>query len=112
MITDLYKKKLRKDVFRLSILTLIMAVIWIGLVTYRALSKNQLNPVVKEQITPLTPSLDIDTIDEIKQRQQIPTVDWNSLKPLETKFLLETETSSSPSAQTELEASPSGEQSD
>ena len=86
MISILYEKKLRKDLFRLSILTLITTVVWIGISTYRALSKSEVKPKVKKQLIPLTPSIELDTMKEIKQRRQVPEMAWESLKIVEPEL--------------------------
>jgi len=86
MIGALYEEKLRKDLFRLSILTLITTVIWIGISTYRALSKSEVKPKTKQQLIPLTPSIDLDTMEKIKQRRQAPEMAWESLKIVEPEL--------------------------
>lgn len=81
MSYPLDKKRWQKDLFRLAIFTLITVAIWIGFNTYRSLTASQIAPEVKKQLTPLTPTLDIDTMEKIKQRQLTPPADWGSLKP-------------------------------
>lgn len=81
MIHSLWQKNRQKDIFRLAILTLITVSAWIGFNTYRSLTASQIAPEVKKQLTPLTPTLDIDTMEKIKQRQLTPPADWGSLKP-------------------------------
>ncbi len=89
MLTKLYEQRLRRDLFRLSIVTIITVVIWIGLSTYRSLSKSKVSPKVAKQIKPLTASIDLDTMDKIKSRQKIEAVDWNKLQPqLPDSFVL------------------------
>lgn len=81
MITKLFEEKLKKDLFRLAMLTLITVLIWIGLSTYRALNKSQVKSVVKKQMIPLTPNLDLGTMEDIKKRRRVPTIDWGNLNP-------------------------------
>lgn len=103
MISKLYEERLRHDLSRLAILTLVTVVIWIGVSVYQALNKSQLAPDVKKQILPLTTSIDLDTMEEIKQRQTVVTADWTSLEPAQTVEILLPPPSASPAA----EASPS-----
>ena len=79
MMTKLYAAKLKHDLLRLAIFSLITAVVWLGLVTYRALNKSQVKPDVKKQLTPLTSSLELDTMDQVSQRLKAPAIDWDSL---------------------------------
>lgn len=79
MMTKLYAVKLKHDLLRLAVFSLITAVIWLGLVTYRALNKSQVKPDVKKQLTPLTSSLELDTMDQVETRLKAPAIDWNSL---------------------------------
>ncbi|MDZ7586169.1 MAG: hypothetical protein U0946_00300, partial [Patescibacteria group bacterium] len=72
-------KKLESDFFKLSILTLVTVLIWIGMTVYKTLNASQVKPEVKKLLSPLTPTLDIDTMEKIKQREMVPEADWNSL---------------------------------
>ena len=84
MIGKVYEKKLQRDLFRLSIITLITTVVWIAMTTYKALSKSTIKPEVKKQLLLLTPSLELDTIDSIKKRFLIPEENWEILGVPET----------------------------
>lgn len=88
MISKLYEERLRHDLSKLAILTLVTVVIWIGVAVYQALNKSQLAPDVKKQILPLTTSIDLDTMEEIKQRQTVTTADWTSLGSAQTVEIL------------------------
>lgn len=79
MISKVYEKKLQRDLFRLSIITLITTVIWIAMTTYKAFSKSTIKPEVKKQLLLLTPTIELDTIDSIKKRFPIPEENWESL---------------------------------
>jgi len=79
MMTKIYAAKLKHDLLRLAVFSLITVVIWLSLVTYRALTKSQVNPDVKKQLTPLTSSLELDTMDQVSQRLKAPAIDWDSL---------------------------------
>lgn len=107
MISKLYEQRLRRDLFKLSILTLVTVVFWVGIVTYRALSKSQVKPDVKKQIKSLTPQIDLDTMENISRRRQAPEAAWGNIRPeLPEVLVMPEETESSPSA----EASPSAGQ--
>ncbi|AKM79779.1 MAG: hypothetical protein UX85_C0001G0063 [Candidatus Beckwithbacteria bacterium GW2011_GWB1_47_15] len=105
MISALYEKKLKRDIFRLSLMTLITVVIWIGVATYRAFTKSQVGGKIKSQIIPLTPTLDLDTMELTDQRLKVEPVNWDSLQPV---FEVVPETAE-PEASLSEEASPSGE---
>lgn len=105
MLSKLYEERLRQDIFRLSILSLVTVLIWVGIATYRTLSKSQIESKVKKQIKPLTAELSLDTMENIKSRQQIVKADWNSLKPASQEVLV----LSTPEATESGQASPSGE---
>ncbi len=102
MITKLYENRLRRDIFRLSIITLVTVLIWIGIATFRTLSKEQIKPNVKKQIIPLTATIDLDTMENIKKRRQIPDVAWENIKPElpESLVILETPEATSSSEST------------
>ena len=102
MITKLYENRLRRDIFRLSIITLATVLIWIGIATFRTLSKEQIKPNVKKQIVPLTATIDLDTMENIKKRRQIPDVAWENIKPElpENLVVLETPEATSSSEST------------
>lgn len=80
MISKLYEQKIRRDLLRLAVLTVVVVVIWIGLEVYRSMRQSQVGPEVKKQLSPLTPSLDLDTMESVKQRQQVLPEDWSSLR--------------------------------
>lgn len=88
MISKLYEEHLRKDLSRLAVLSLVTVVIWISVSVYKTLNKSQLAPDVKKQILPLTTSIDLDTMEAIKQRQTVPPADWNSLGSSQTVDIL------------------------
>ena len=79
MINNRFQKKLGKDFFRLSILTLVTVIVWIGMTVYRTLNSSQVKPEVTKLLLPLTPTLDLDTIEKIRQRGVVPEANWNSL---------------------------------
>lgn len=95
MISNQYQKGLRKDFFRLSILTLVTVIAWIGMTVYKTLNTSRVKPEVTKLLLPLTPTLDLDTIEKIRQREVVPETDWNSLQPARPDILAVPEASRS-----------------
>jgi hypothetical protein len=95
MLTKLYEQRLRKGLFRLSIITIATVVIWMGLGIYRSLTKIKIDSRTARQIKPLTPSIDLDTMDRIEGRHKIEVVDWSKLQPQLPDSLVLQETTSS-----------------
>lgn len=82
MITKLYSSRIKKSLLQIAVFSLITVVVWLAMSTYRTLAKPQVPPDVKKQITPLTASLELDTIDQINERLETPAVDWSSVGQL------------------------------
>lgn len=78
MMTKIFAQRIKKDLWRLALLSLITVLVWLALVTYRTLSHSQVTPDVKKQLSPLTATLELDTMDQIKNRLQAPAIDWAS----------------------------------
>ncbi len=112
MMTKIFAARVKKDLLRLAIFSLITVVIWLGLVTYRTLTQSQVKPDVKKQLEPLTASLALDTMDQVSQRLKAPPIEWDSLGQTTPVFVVEEATASaSPEpeeASPSSEASPSG----
>ncbi|MEA3355456.1 MAG: hypothetical protein U9Q63_03160 [Patescibacteria group bacterium] len=81
MISKIYENQLKNQLFKLSLMTIITVIIWIGFATYESLSKSKIGKTTHLQIKPLTASLDFDTIKDIKSREKITKADWDSLVP-------------------------------
>ncbi len=116
MISKIFLNKVKKDFFRLAVMSLVLVVIWLVMATYRALHKSQTPPDVKKQLLPLTTSLPVDTIEQVAGRLDSPPIDWGSIKMAAPEILvaepIKTSTKSgtaSPSGQLSNSASPSGE---
>ena len=113
MMTKIFAAKVKKDLFRLAVFSLITIVIWLGLVTYRTLTQSQIKPDVKKQLEPLTASLALDTMDQVNQRLKTPAVDWSSLSQTAPVLVVEEATASAgpepEEASPSSEASPSGQ---
>ncbi len=93
-MTKIYANRLKRDLLRLAVFSLITVVIWLGLVTYHALTKSQVKPDVKKQLTPLTSSLELDTMNQVSQRLKAPAIDWDSLGQTVPLVVLEEATQS------------------
>lgn len=87
MISLLQEKYWQKNLLKLAIITLITIIVWVAAATYRSFTKSRIAPDVKKQLLPLTPTLDIDTMEKIQQRQVTPTINWNDLKPAKPEIL-------------------------
>lgn len=79
MITKTYEHRLKKNMFRVAILSTITVIIWLGITTYHSLTQSQISPEVKKQLLPLTTSLPVDTINQINQRTIAPEIDWDKI---------------------------------
>lgn len=79
MITKIYTQRMKKDLLRLAVLSLITAVVWLGVSTYRTLRRPQVAPDVKKLLQPLTTTLPLDTMDQVNQRHKAPAIDWDQL---------------------------------
>jgi len=89
MMTKIFAARIKKDLLRLAVFSLITVVIWLGLVTYRTLTQPLIKPDVKKQLEPLTASLALDTMDQVNQRLKTPAIDWSSLSQAAPVFLVE-----------------------
>jgi len=98
MISQWYEIRLKKDLFRLAIVTLITVVFWVGMTTYKALNTSKVNVSVSRQIKSLTPSIDLDTMNDVAQRQIVPQEDWASIKLVAPEILVIPELNASQSA--------------
>lgn len=67
-------RKTNKNLAKLSwlmIFTTLTVFIWVGLEIYRMANKTTITPVLQEQLEPLDPSLDGQTINSLKERKLI-----------------------------------------
>lgn len=65
------QSKFPKDLFFISILTLLTVITWIIIDAYRAVSKNDIPKVLQQQIEPLNPQLDIKILENLSGRIQV-----------------------------------------
>lgn len=91
------KFKFGKNFLILASMTLIIVFLWIGFEVYRSYTETTIPKVITELIKPLSPAIDLATIEDIEKRYQISTEELN--KPIETI--------STPETETEEEATPS-----
>ena len=61
------KKRISRDILILVILSLITVVTWIGLDVYRIFTKGEELYVSPQQMEPLNPEIDQETLDQISQ---------------------------------------------
>ncbi len=95
MISKMYEKRLRGDFFRLSIMSLVVVVVWIGMGTYQAFTKDKVTPEVKKQILPLTSSIDAETMIDVRQRLVVPQAEWGNLENKLPEIVIQPEASGS-----------------
>lgn len=99
MMTKIFAQRIKHDLWRLALISLITVVVWLGLVTYRTLTKPQVAPDVKKQLSPLTASLELDTMEQSKLRLIAPAIDWSALGQTASVLVVNQATeSASPSA--------------
>jgi len=79
MISKLFENKLRQKIFRLALLSIITVIAWIGFNIYRSINKSQIKLERKKYLSPLTPDLDLDTIETIKKRIKTKPEAWEIL---------------------------------
>jgi hypothetical protein len=77
------ESKFSKNLFYIAILTVITILTWIGFDVYRAFNKVEIPKNVQEQLTPLNPQVDMETLENLPKRLQIK----------EEEFILPTPTS-------------------
>jgi len=66
------KGKINRDLFYVSILTLLTVLTWIAFDVYQALTQYTLPKVLQEQMRPLTPKINQAKIKKLEERMSIP----------------------------------------
>lgn len=97
------KKVLNKDILTLSILTTIAVFTWIGFDIYRIFHKPSPPEITKEQLRPLNPNFDKETLESLKKRKIISQEELDAVPEL-IEFELQSKEASPTSVK---EASPS-----
>ncbi|OGJ21823.1 MAG: hypothetical protein A2804_01105 [Candidatus Pacebacteria bacterium RIFCSPHIGHO2_01_FULL_46_10] len=59
----------RKDLLYILVFGLLAATVWIGFGVYFSFHKNTLTPNVKQQILPLSPIIDTQSLEDLKKRR-------------------------------------------
>lgn len=65
------RSKISRDLFFLSILTVITTLTWISLDAYRAFTKAEMPKVLQEQLEPLNPELETKITEDLSKRLKI-----------------------------------------
>lgn len=63
----------KANLFFVEIVTLIAIIVWIAVSVYAAYSHNQLDNSIQSLLTPLTPILDIDALEQYKSTRIYPS---------------------------------------
>ncbi len=71
-----------KNLFNLSVLTLIVVALWMVFDVYRTWQKNPVAPVLQNILEPLEPSFDKKTLDALKQKKSISEEELNKVPEL------------------------------
>ncbi len=96
----------QKDILIILILIFSFTVAWIGFSIYHAIRSSTISKSTNQDILPINPTFDIQTIDKLKQRQKIdPSFDLEAIKPTEAP-ILPTEIIPQPSSSAEAELTP------
>lgn len=69
--------KLGKDTLITAILTLVTILTWVGIETYRTLSKEDIPKILKEQMRPLDDRLSAEVFSQLNTRQTFSTEELN-----------------------------------
>lgn len=67
----MFGQKLNRDLFNLSIMTLITVLTWAGFDVYRAFHQVEIPQVLERQIQPLNPQLDQEVFANLRERDFI-----------------------------------------
>jgi len=62
----------RTRIIIIGVVTIITLLTWFGADIYHKLSADRIAPDVQEQITPLTPKLDIQVLDQLEAKRTLP----------------------------------------
>lgn len=72
----------QKDVLIIIILLFIFALAWIGGSIYHSAVSSTISETTNKDISPITPSFDMKTVDKLKERQKIiPSFELGSITP-------------------------------
>lgn len=65
----MFGRNFKRDLFYLSIMSLLTVLTWLGFDVYRAYHRVEIPQVLKKQIQPLDPQLDTQVLGSLGQRQ-------------------------------------------
>lgn len=74
------KKNFSRSTLALAIITLITLLVWAGFDIYRAYTKTQVKPDIRNQMTPINPKLNTEALKKLEQSRNISVEEINSLK--------------------------------
>ena len=97
------KKKIEQNILVLLIVTMITIFVWAGLSIYRSFTKSTAPEVLKEQIEPLDPNFDLETLGSLKERKTFSEEELESIPEITEFSLKEEEIATSPAVMLEEE---------
>lgn len=72
IIKDVRQWKIRFDILRFGIMSLVVVVVWAGIELYNTYSSTTIPEDYSDKIEPLNPSLDLEMLSEIESRIDAP----------------------------------------
>ncbi|MFC1653403.1 hypothetical protein ACFL1M_00975 [Patescibacteria group bacterium] len=72
IIKNVSKWKARFDLMRFGVLTLVVVLFWVGIELYKTYSETTIPEDYSIQIEPLNPSLDLEMVDLLSTRVELP----------------------------------------
>jgi hypothetical protein len=82
IIRSIKELKVRQEVYRVGLISLVSAVIWIGFDLYRAYSQTSVPKVLQQQLRPLNPSINIEQLSQLEKRIRLSESQLNSFVPI------------------------------
>lgn len=64
-----------RTLYQIGVLTLLVAVIWVGFGAYRALSNTKIENVDKSLVEPMTATIDMKVVNQLQSRLKISNED-------------------------------------
>lgn len=80
----------RKDILIIMVLLFVFIVAWIGGNIYHSIATSTISETTNQDISPITPTFDTKTINNLKLRQKInPSFELQSITPTPTPLPIE-----------------------
>lgn len=80
----------QKDILIILVLLFIFVVVWIGGSIYHSIANSTISETTSEDISPITPTFDTKTVNNLKERQKInPSFEMQSIIPTPTTLPIE-----------------------